>query len=218
MEQRTYRGNVLPEGLADYLVATFNQGYHTVAQRAGQGDQILVQIGQARHSGRGGIRNAMGVSLVRTPDGLTASIGQSNWLNMADPELGGMLIGAIFFPRYSSSRCCGARGSTRSTRTSGRPSTTIARGWARHRRMRRRRTASTASGVGYSTTRTRASARPAARRYRRPRPRRHRLRQGKWSAPNAARPCPRAATAATAERRFNLPHRRPAGVLVAPCA
>ncbi len=98
MEQRTYRGNVLPEGLADYLVATFNQGYHTVAQRAGQGDQILVQIGQARHSGRGGIRNAMGVSLVRTPDGLTASIGQSNWLNMADPELGGMLIGAIFFP------------------------------------------------------------------------------------------------------------------------
>jgi DNA-directed RNA polymerase subunit RPC12/RpoP len=98
MEQRTYRGNVQPEGLADYLVATFNQGYHTVAQRAGQGDQILVQIGQARHSGWRGIRNAMGVSLVRTPNGLTVSIGQSNWLNLVDAELGGMLIGAIFFP------------------------------------------------------------------------------------------------------------------------
>jgi len=43
-----------------------------VAQRAGQRDQILVQIGQGRHSGWRGIRNAMGVSLVRTPDGLTA--------------------------------------------------------------------------------------------------------------------------------------------------
>lgn len=98
MEQRTYRGNVAPDGLANYLVATFNQGYDTVAQRAGQGDQVLVQIGQARHGGWRGIRHAIGVSLVRTPDGLSASVGQSNWLNLDDPSLGGMLIGAVFFP------------------------------------------------------------------------------------------------------------------------
>jgi len=80
------------------------------------------------------------------------------------------------------------------------------RAWSRRRRMRRPRTAFTASGVEYSTTKTRASARLVARNNRRPR--RHRPRQGKWSAPSAGRPCPRAATAATAARRFNLPCQR----------
>lgn len=98
MEQRTYRGAVDPNGLADYLVNMFNQGYRSVAQKVGQGDQLLVQIGHGRHSGLRGIRNAIGVSIVRSPDGVSVSIGQSSWLNLDDPAMGGMLIGAIFFP------------------------------------------------------------------------------------------------------------------------
>lgn len=98
MEQRTYRGNVDPNGLADYLVGMFNQDYHTVAQKVGQGDQVLVQIGRGSHSGWHGMRNAIGVSIVRSADGLNVGIGQSRWLNLDDPGMAGMLIGALFFP------------------------------------------------------------------------------------------------------------------------
>jgi hypothetical protein len=58
MEQRIYHGNLSPDGLADYLVQTFNQNYSfagwgsssltTIAQKVGQGDHVLVQIAQAR--------------------------------------------------------------------------------------------------------------------------------------------------------------------------
>jgi uncharacterized paraquat-inducible protein A len=97
MEQRTYRGNVSPEGLADYLVNTFANREHLVTQRVGQGDNLLVQIGHGSYSGRH-IRNVIGVSITRTGDGVTVGVGQSNWIDLADPSLGGMLIGAIFFP------------------------------------------------------------------------------------------------------------------------
>jgi DNA-directed RNA polymerase subunit RPC12/RpoP len=98
VEQRIYRGTVNPNGLADYLVGTFNQGYGMVAQKVGQGDQVLVQIGHMSHRGWRGIRNTIGVSIVRTPDGVNVAVGQSNWLDLDDPRLGGMLIGAVFFP------------------------------------------------------------------------------------------------------------------------
>ena len=98
MEQRVYRGNVSPDGLADHLVNTFNQGYDTVAQKAGQGNQCLVQIGHGRHQGRYGIRNAIGVSIVRTDDGISVGMGQSNWLNLSDPALAGTLFASIWFP------------------------------------------------------------------------------------------------------------------------
>lgn len=97
MEQRFYHGNINPNALADYLVATFNQGYAgTVAQKVGQGDNLLVQIGRLSHSGRR-IRHSIGVSIGRTPDGVNVSTGQSNWFD--DPGMmGGTLIGAIFWP------------------------------------------------------------------------------------------------------------------------
>jgi DNA-directed RNA polymerase subunit RPC12/RpoP len=98
VEQRIYRGNVNPNGLADFLVGTFNHGYGTVAQKVGQGDQVLVQIGHMSHRGLRGIRSTIGVSIVRTPEGMNVGVGQSNWLDLDDPRLGGMLIGAVFFP------------------------------------------------------------------------------------------------------------------------
>jgi ribosomal protein L32 len=96
MEQRVYQGNISPDGLADYLVNSFNQGYagDTVAQKVGQGDQVMVQIGRVSHSGR--IRHSIGLSIARVPDGISVSAGQSNWLD--DPAIGGTLIGAIFWP------------------------------------------------------------------------------------------------------------------------
>ncbi len=104
MEQRIYQGNVDPEGLADYLVQTFNQNYNytgwsgntlnTMAQKVGQGDHLLVQIAQAR-AWSGTIRTALGVSISRVPGGVSVSTGQTNWF---DAGMIGMLIGAVFFP------------------------------------------------------------------------------------------------------------------------
>lgn len=97
MEQRTYRGNVSGEGLADYLVSSFNNRDGLVAQRVGQGDNLLVQIGQMSHSGRR-MRNVIGVSITRSGEHLTVNLGQSNWIDLVDPRMGGFLIGALFFP------------------------------------------------------------------------------------------------------------------------
>ena len=96
MEQRIYHGNISPDALADYLVGMFNQGYGgAVAQKVGQGNQVLVQIGLLSHSGRR-IRNGIGVSIARTPDGVSVATGQANWFD--DPDLGGSLIGAMWWP------------------------------------------------------------------------------------------------------------------------
>jgi len=93
MEQRMYHGNINPDALADYLVNMFNQGYgDTVAQKVGQGNQALVQLGLLSHSGRR-IRHSIGVSIYKTPDGVSVSTGQANWFD--DPGLGGSLIGAL---------------------------------------------------------------------------------------------------------------------------
>jgi hypothetical protein len=91
-----YHGNINPDALADYLVNMFDQGYGgTVAQKVGQGNQVLVQIGLLSHSGRR-IRHSIGVSIYRTPDGVSVSTGQANWFD--DPGLGGSLIGALYWP------------------------------------------------------------------------------------------------------------------------
>lgn len=52
MEQRIYRGNVSGEGLADHLVSAFNNRDGLVAQRVGQGDNLLVQIGHTSYVGQ----------------------------------------------------------------------------------------------------------------------------------------------------------------------
>lgn len=107
MEQRLYQGTINPDALADYLVQTFNQNYAyygiynqrytTIAQKVGQGDHLLVQIARAR-TWSGKIRAALGVSISRVSDGISVSTGQSNWLNLDDPAILGMVIGAVFFP------------------------------------------------------------------------------------------------------------------------
>lgn len=98
MERRTYHGNINPNGLADYLVNTFNQGYgSTVAQKMGQGDHLFVQIGKLSHSGRS-VRVALGLSISKIADGVSLVTGQSNWLDVNDPAVAGGLIAGFFFP------------------------------------------------------------------------------------------------------------------------
>lgn len=95
MEQRAYQGNINPDGLADYLVNTFDAYMSRyAAQKIGQGDHVLVQIGRMRYSGMS--RGAIGISISKTNDGILVSSGQSNYFT--DPALAGSLIGAIFWP------------------------------------------------------------------------------------------------------------------------
>lgn len=103
MNQRVFYGNINPTNLADHLVGVFNQQPgmyynhpHTMAQRVGEGDSVLVQI---LHSGSWGRNNnTLGVQIVRVPGGVSVSIGQSNWLDIDESTLAGMVVGALFFP------------------------------------------------------------------------------------------------------------------------
>ena len=105
MEQRTYYGRIDPNALADHLVGVFNQHpgqgmyyshNHTMAQRVGEGDQVLVQIVRAGSWGQNG--GTLGVSIVRVPDGISVNLGQSNWLDLDQSTVAGMVIGALLFP------------------------------------------------------------------------------------------------------------------------
>ena len=97
MEERVYHGNIDPIALADYLVSTFGQYEDMAAQKMGQGDHLMVQVG--RMSGWSGkVRGAIGISISRFSDGIRVSIGQSNWMDLTNGHVATMLIGALFFP------------------------------------------------------------------------------------------------------------------------
>lgn len=90
MEQRSYRGEIRPEELADALVAQFNRG-DLMAQRVGHGDHVLVQIA-SRDWEWGGPRSALTVGIARTEGGVEVSLGQQRWLGaVADLAQTGLL-------------------------------------------------------------------------------------------------------------------------------
>lgn len=104
MEQRIYRGNIDPNALADYLVGMFNgqpamyNAYpHSMAQKINQGERVFVQI---TRSGDwiGHEHGALGVQILRVAGGVSVSVGQSDWLDLDQTGLAGMLLGALFFP------------------------------------------------------------------------------------------------------------------------
>jgi len=97
MEERLYHGNINPEALANHLVATFNQGGDLAAQRVGQGDQVMVQVGRVKlWTGR--FHSAIGINISQLPDGICVATGQSHWLELDNPGVSGMLLGSLFFP------------------------------------------------------------------------------------------------------------------------
>jgi hypothetical protein len=86
MEQRIYHGNVSPEGLADYLVQYYGAQEHLRAQKLGQGDSLVVQIG---HPHDNEIRNAVTLGIHRTPENSTdliVTMGEQQWIT---PQLAG---------------------------------------------------------------------------------------------------------------------------------
>lgn len=104
MDQRVYYGNIDPNALADYLVGIFHQQppvYYqpprTMAQKIKQGERIYVQIMQTGDwSGHG--HRALGIHIARIAGGVSVEMGSSDWLNLDETDLAGMLLGALFFP------------------------------------------------------------------------------------------------------------------------
>ncbi len=90
MEQRTYRGEIEPEELADALVAQFNSGA-LKAQKVGSRNHVLVQIA-SRDWGWGGPQTALTVGIARIEGGIEVSLGQQRWLGaVADLAQTGLL-------------------------------------------------------------------------------------------------------------------------------
>lgn len=102
MEQRIYYGNINPNALADYLVGIYHQPpyyyqQHTRAQKIMQGKRIFVQIMRTSDWSGGGHR-ALGVHILSIAGGVSIEMGASDWLDLDEAGLAGMLLGALFFP------------------------------------------------------------------------------------------------------------------------
>jgi len=79
-QQRTYHGDINPDEMAAALVAAFNQG-NMRAQQVGEGDKVMVQIA-TRQGGSGG-KAALSITIQRVEDGVSAAMGQHEWLGVA---------------------------------------------------------------------------------------------------------------------------------------
>lgn len=83
MEQRTYQGDVSPNGLADFLVQHYGNQDRLQAQKLGQGDALAVQIGEEHHHHEGNLRHALTLGIHRaTGDepGIVVTMGQQQWI------------------------------------------------------------------------------------------------------------------------------------------
>lgn len=102
MDQRMYYGNIEPQALADYLVGAFNQPpyysrHQTMAQKIVQGERIYVQIMHTGDWSSSGHR-ALGVHIERCAGGVVVNMGASDWLDLNEAGLAGMLLGILLFP------------------------------------------------------------------------------------------------------------------------
>jgi hypothetical protein len=104
MDQRIYYGNIHPHALADYLVSVFHQqqpftsmSHRTMAQKIVQGERIFVQIMRTGDWGSS-YRNVIGLQIVSIAGGVRVEMGSSDWLNLDETGLIGLLFGTLFFP------------------------------------------------------------------------------------------------------------------------
>jgi hypothetical protein len=100
-EQRVYRGEVAPSELADYLVGQYEPKQDLQAQKLGQGDSLMVQIGRGDQPEE--IRHAVTVAVTRRSDGVPGvmvTLGQQQWLNPKMATFAAMmgLIGLLVTP------------------------------------------------------------------------------------------------------------------------
>ncbi len=80
MEKRIYRGNLTPEGLADFLVQHYDPKENLQAQKIGKEGSYLVQIGYGDTPDE--IRHALTVAIAKLDDGagVSVAIGQRQWI------------------------------------------------------------------------------------------------------------------------------------------
>ncbi len=81
MEQRVYHGNITPEGLADYLIQHYDPEDNVQAQKIGEGESLLVQIGHGDNPAA--VRYAVTVAIARSRDetpGVIVTMGQRQWI------------------------------------------------------------------------------------------------------------------------------------------
>lgn len=99
MEQRVYEGSVSPQELAQALINEWDRD-DTVAQGFGDGDRLIVQIGQ-REAGwfSDEPRQAITLDIEAVANGLQVTMGQQQWYKDDGVQiLAGGLIG--FFPFF----------------------------------------------------------------------------------------------------------------------
>lgn len=101
MEQRVYGGTVTPEALAEYLVQQYDPKRDLQAQRIGQGESFIVQIGRGDEPAE--IRHAVSVAISRRVDGepgVSVTLGQQQWITpwMASHTLIVGLFAFLFTP------------------------------------------------------------------------------------------------------------------------
>jgi hypothetical protein len=101
MEQRIYRGNLTTDELADYLVQQFDPQENLQAQKIGQGESLVVQIGRGDVPKE--LRHAVSVAITAVPQGepgAVVTMGQQQWLtpNMATYAAMMGLIGLLVTP------------------------------------------------------------------------------------------------------------------------
>lgn len=82
MEQRTYRGEIDPEGLADALMTRFNHGDLMAQKVWGQEGHVMVQVA-TRQWGWGAARSALSVGIAPVEDGVRVTVGEQRWLDAA---------------------------------------------------------------------------------------------------------------------------------------
>ncbi len=90
MEQRIYHGTVTPQALADYLVQHYNSQEKMRAQRIGEGDNLVVQVGYD-HDHKD-IRNAITIGIHPAPGNagdLAVTMGEQQWIT---PQLAGYAV------------------------------------------------------------------------------------------------------------------------------
>ena len=80
MEQRTYRGDIDPEGLAGALVTRFNHGDLMAQMVKGQEGHLMVQIA-TRDWGWGAARSALSVGVAPVEGGVRVTLGQQRWVD-----------------------------------------------------------------------------------------------------------------------------------------
>lgn len=103
MEQRIYYGHIDSNALADHLIRVFHQPpayyqqHRTMAQKIVQPGRIIVQIMRTSDWSGSGHR-ALGIHIFPIAGGVSIEMGSSDWLDLDEGGLAGMLLGALLFP------------------------------------------------------------------------------------------------------------------------